>query len=220
VIGNRGSDSPRWLLRAAPVAGIFRSMKTKTRGTAPTARQATPRRGTASSEPTHAQLIRRSVAPAPITGKPVAENFEVRTPWTKVRFKMLAEDAAELRALPPIPFEQLGEDVYMHLWPATLELENGTAWKAGSRTRRIEQGADDWIRGLKGRRLAEMEVRMPARQWQAIQKLAAKLEVPADALILTGLWERLRKLRRYYQERGMTLGAPPATHASGKGGRP
>ena len=166
--------------------------------------------GAAKAEPTHAELIRRSTTPAPVAGKPVAVAFEVRTPWTKIRFKMLADLAAELRALPPIPFENLGKDVYMHLWPATLELEKGTDWKAGSATRRIEQEANDWVRCIKGRRLAEMEVTMPAREWKAIQSLAARLEVPADALILAGLWERLRKLRRAYEARGETLGARPA----------
>lgn len=196
-------------------------MKTKTRGPAPTTRKATLARGTAKADPTHAQLIRRSITPAPVAGKPVAESFEVRTPWTKIRFKMLAEHAAELRALPPIPFENLGEDAYfLGCWPAVRELLKGVDLKACSDTRRIKERAEDWVQWIKGRRLAEMEVTMPARQWQEIQNVAAKLEVPADALILAGLWEKLRKLRRAYAARGETLGARPATTATGKGGRP
>jgi hypothetical protein len=114
-----------------------------------------------------------------------------------------------------MPFENLGRDVYMSCYPAMLEIQKGTDRIPGGKTCWLKTNAEDWTCWVRGKRLAEMEITMPELEWRTMQAIAERLEVPPDALVRAGLDSRLKKLRQFYKERGMTLGTAATT---GKGG--
>jgi hypothetical protein len=151
---------------------------------------------TAAAEPTHAQLIRMGT---PVVGRSVVAKFEVRTPWVKVALKVRAETAAYLQAKPRIIFESLGEGIHAACLPAWFEMNAGKRHNGG-KIDWLKTRAEDWIRWVRGKRLAEIEVAMPERDWLMIQEIARRIDVPADAICRACLEERARQLRKLHGE--------------------